>query len=222
MRPSRIWLAVGVSLGATVSIGGHADARSGASITASFADSCRDVAAHATKDISHVVIRYADGRDVKVESIDGPDYAIDGGPGDEIVSMTVKASVTIKTFDCHQTGNPPVALVETRRCGFGVCGDWTSLDSDGSHERCSHALDPIPFRGIGSTDLDGDIESWSIDFGDGGAPVRGLWATSPPVDVGHLFPFPGGLFTVTLTVVDATGITASDAIVVCLADFTPD
>ena len=221
MRPSRTWLAFGISLAGAISVGGHADARSGASITASFADSCRDVAAHATKDISHVVIRYADGRDVKVEPIDSPDYAIDGGPGDEIASVTVKASVTQATFDCSPAGNPPVALVETRRCGFGVCGDWTALDSDGSHERCSHAFDTIPFRGIGSTDVDGDIESWSIDFGDGTA-AQGAWATSPPVDVGHLFPFTGAFFTVTMTLVDATGLTASDTIVVCLADFTPD
>ena len=112
--------------------------------------------------------------------------------------------------------------MESRRCGFGVCGDWTSLDSDGSHERCSHRFDAIPFRATGSADPDGDIATWSIDFNDGTAPVSGSWPMSPE-GVGHVFADPdGSLITVTLTLTDATGLTASDTIVLCLADFTPD
>lgn len=214
-------IATGVAVVATIAIGNHVDARSGASITASFTDSCRDVAVHASKDISHVVISYADGRALKDETIEGPDYAVDGGPGDEVASVTVKASVTTETFDCQHAGNPPVALLESRRCAFGLCGDWTSVDSDGSHERCSHDFDTIPFRGTGSTDPDGDIASWTIEFGDGSAAADGSW-TSPPDAVGHVFPQTSEFFTVTLTLTDATGLTGSDTIVVCLADFTPD
>jgi hypothetical protein len=222
-RSPRRWLAVGVTIVAATSLGSHVDARSGATITASFADSCRDVAVHASKDVSHVVIRYTDGREVKDETIDSPDYAIDGGPGDEIASLTVKASVNRETFQCTQAFSPPVALLESRRCAFGLCTDWTSLDSDGSHERCSHRDDRIPYRGTGSTDLDGDIATWTIDFGDGSS-ASGSWPTSPPVDVGHTFANPpvSGLVTVTLTLTDATGLADSDTIVVCLADFTPD
>lgn len=222
-RTPRPWLALCLVVGATLSLSSHADARAGATITASFSDSCRDVAAHASKDISHVVIRYADGREVKDETIDSPDYAIDGGPGDEIASLTVKASVTRQTFTCHAAAaRPPVALLETpSRCVPAGCTEWTATDSDGSHERCNDMFVSIPFRGTNSSDPDGDLASWSIDFGDGTAPAGGSWTTSPPAAVGHTFPGPA-LATVTLTVTDATGLTGSDTIVVCLVDFTPD
>ena len=57
---------------------------SAATIRGSFADSCRDFAAHSTKDISHVELRYADGRVTKDESIETPDYSLDGAAGDEL------------------------------------------------------------------------------------------------------------------------------------------
>lgn len=219
----RTWLAVAAVIAATMSAG-HAAADSGAEITASFADSCRDIAVHASKDISHVVIRYADGRVVKDEMINRPDYALDGGPGDEIASASVKSSTTIERFECEPASKPPAALLESRRCGFANCGDWTSLDSDGSHEQCSHFEDQIPFRGTNSTDPDSDIVSWSIDFGDGSAPVDGAWTDAPPASVGHVFDFTGlqPFFTVTLTLTDSAGNIGVDTIIVCITDFTPD
>lgn len=68
--------------------------RSAATITASFADSCRAFAAHSSKDISHVEFHYVDGRVVKDESISSHDYAIDGGAGDEIEFAIVKSGTT--------------------------------------------------------------------------------------------------------------------------------
>ena len=60
----------------------HRGRRSAATITASFADSCRDFATHSSKDISHVVFHYADGRVVEDERICGHDYAIDYQAGE--------------------------------------------------------------------------------------------------------------------------------------------
>ena len=222
-RTPRTWLAVVAVIAATMSAG-HTAADSGAEITASFADACRDFAAHSSKDISHVVVRYADGHVVKDETINRPDFALDGGPGDEIASASVKSATTIERFECEPAGHPPAALLESRRCGFANCGDWTSVDSDGSHEQCSHFEDQIPFRGTNSTDPDGDIVSWSIDFGDGSAPVGGAWADAPPATVGHVFDSTGlqPFFTVTLTLTDSAGQAGVDTIVVCLVDFRPD
>ena len=56
--------------------------KSAATITGAFADSCRDFSAHSSKDISYVELHYAAGFDVKNESIDSHDHAIDGNAGD--------------------------------------------------------------------------------------------------------------------------------------------
>jgi hypothetical protein len=85
---------------------------SAATITGSFTDSCRDFAAHSSKDISHVVISYADGRIVKDESTTTPAYAIDGDAGDEIDFAVVKAGTTRATFTCPRTNSPPTAVLE--------------------------------------------------------------------------------------------------------------
>src|SRR5688500_7090210 len=69
-----------------------------ATISGSFADSCRDFTAHSSKDISHVELRYADGRVVKDETIEKPDYSLDGAVGDELGSATVKSGTTTETF----------------------------------------------------------------------------------------------------------------------------
>src|SRR5688500_12410235 len=71
---------------------------SAATITGSFADACRDFAAHSSKNISHVEIHYVDGRVVKDESISSPDHAIDGGAGDEIGFAVVKSGTTSEQF----------------------------------------------------------------------------------------------------------------------------
>jgi hypothetical protein len=85
---------------------------SAAPIAGSFADACRDFVAHSSKDISHVEIHYADGRVVKDESTTTPDYAIDGGAGEEIAFAIVKSGTTRERFDCVWANNPPTALLE--------------------------------------------------------------------------------------------------------------
>ena len=42
----------------------------------------------------------------------------------------------------------------------------------------------VSFRGTNSTDPDGDIASWSVDFDDGTV-ATGAWTTTPPNDVTH-------------------------------------
>ena len=88
----------------------------------------------------------------------------------------------------------------------------------------------ISFRGIGSIDPDGDITSWSLDFGDGTS-VSGSWSTVPPTEVAHEYTLDTchsvvnsqfGVCVITLTVTDSAGQTHSDAIVMAFVDQTPD
>jgi PKD domain len=225
-----------------------------AKITGSFADSCRDFVAHSSKDISHVVIRYADGRVVKDESTTTPDFAIDGGPGDEIDSATVKSGRTRKTFTCARTNNPPTAVLEVKTPQSCVTWDDGLVDCDGRAARTAWTHSTIPgskygivrffcdwpddqscvehempcgqedgyslcrvtysLRGTSSTDPDGDIVSWSIEFGDGST-TSGNWTTNPPTEVSHEYQrhhCPTCSFEpATLTVTDSAGQTASDA-----------
>lgn len=83
-----------------------------ATISGSFGDACRDFAAHSSKDISHVVIHYVDGRVVKDESATTPDFSIDGGPGEEINFVLVKSGITQETFTCTATNSPPTAVLQ--------------------------------------------------------------------------------------------------------------
>ena len=83
-----------------------------ATITGSFADSCRDFAAHSSKDISYVKLYYADGRVVKHEHINSHHYAIDGGPGDELDFARVKSGTTIQEFTCEASNEAPTARLE--------------------------------------------------------------------------------------------------------------
>lgn len=48
----------------------------------------------------------------KDESINSPDYAIDGGAGDEIEFAIVKSGTTTEQFDCVQSNRAPTALLE--------------------------------------------------------------------------------------------------------------
>jgi hypothetical protein len=217
---------------------------SAATITGSFADSCRDFSAHSSKDISHVEIHYIDGRVVKDESTTTPDYAIHGGDGDEIEFAFVKSGTTREHFDCVRANGPPTAILEIK----GPCGTLTdgtlSCDIDQEDRNawtwsrpgnglvfwgCNDNLlcvdkptDPA-FRGTASTDPDGDIVSWLIDFGDGTS-TGGNWTTEPPTEVVHLYPpFPGAVNNspmVTLTVTDSAGQTDSDTL--RLQFITPD
>lgn len=207
---------------------------SAATITGSFTDSCRDLVAHSSKDISHVDIHYVDGRVVKDESTTTPDFAIDGDAGDEIDFAVVKTGTTIETFACPRTNSPPTAILEIN----GPCGMLSdgTLSCDIDQPRsiwawnqpgngfvfwgCNHdqfclgkPTDPA-FRGTASTDPDGDIVSWSIDFGDGTS-TGGSWTTDAPIELVHAYPPFPDVFTispvVTLTVTDSAGQTDSDA-----------
>jgi hypothetical protein len=207
---------------------------SAATITGSFTDSCRDFVAHSSKDISHVVLHYVDGRVVKDESTTTPAYAIDGGVGDEIAFAVVKSGTTIETFACPRTNSPPIAILEIK----GACGMFAdgTLSSDADYPRstwlwlrpgngivfwgciddelCLGTPTDPAFRGTSSSDPDGDIVSWSIDFGDGTS-AGGSWPTDPPTELVHAYPpFPDVVFispVVTLTVTDSAGQTDSDA-----------
>ena len=110
-----VWLAAAPAALATPR-GGHRGRQqagnSSATITASFADSCRDFAAHSSKDISHVVFHYVDGRVGKDECIRRHDYAVDGGAGDEIEFAIVKSGTTSEQFDCVPSNRAPTARLE--------------------------------------------------------------------------------------------------------------
>src|SRR5688500_2183908 len=117
-RPRRAAVgALALALVATLAWAGAAAAdasSSDATITGSFSDGCRDFVSTATKlgsgqgkDISHVEIHYADGRTVKDETVDSPDYSLDGAAGDELESASVKSGTTVQTFACPRTNSPP-------------------------------------------------------------------------------------------------------------------
>ena len=86
------------------------------------------------------------------------------------------------------------------------CGSFTD------HSQCSMI---ISFRGIGSSDPDGDIVNWSLDFGDGTS-VSGSWSTAPPTEIAHDYTNTAncsiGRCFVTLTVTDSAGQSASAVI----------
>lgn len=100
------------------------------------------------------------------------------------------------------------------------CGLFTD------HSQCPTT---ISFRGIGSSDPDADIASWSLDFGDG-VSVSGSWSTAPPAEVSHNYTArgcvvnsqPGGVCVITLTVTDSAGQSASSVIRMGFLDLTPD
>lgn len=189
-----------------------------ATITASFGDSCRDVAVHSSKDVSHVVIHYADGRRVKHDDLAGPDFSVDGDTGGEMAFVRVKSGTTTDQFDCRSPAadSPPTALLERKAGGHDDLnpeGTWTSTDCAylPNVTFCAYGLgwsEPsVSFRGVGSTDPDADIVSWSIDFGDG-ISTGGSWPM--PVEVTHDYGQYGCLCTVVLTVTDSRAHTGSD------------
>jgi hypothetical protein len=239
---------------------------SAASITGSYADSCRDFTAHSSKDISHVELHYASGSVVKDESITSPDWAIDGGPGEEIDFAYVKSGTTTEEFACEPSNAAPTALLEIQtppvEQTLETCYDFFAggLDCEQSSPRTAwtgtaqipdnggnqsgfftwgcgfftpHSECPltISFRGIGSSDPDDDIASWSLDFGDGTS-VSGTWS-SPPAQVAHEYGGFGdtcigapqgipGVCLLTLTVTDSAGQSDSETIPMVFVDQTPD
>lgn len=255
-----------VLAGAPLALAVPGGGNSAATITGSFADSCRDFTAHSSKDISYVEVHYASGSVVKDESITSPDWAIDGGPGGEIDFANVKSGTTIEEFACVPSNAAPTARLEIltppvdntlENCGpfwaGGLACDvtaprtaWTNRDqipdTGGSDSGLFHWIcgDPTPcvavswtmtFRGTASSDPDGDLVSWSLDFSDGTS-VSGTWS-SPPAEVTHAYaPVLGGctgvfngipnLCVVTLTVTDSAGQSATDILPMGFVDVTPD
>jgi hypothetical protein len=218
----------------------------GATISGSFADSCRNFMAHSSKDISFVELHYVDGRVVRDETTASQDHAVDGEVGDEIEFALVKSSTTKRKFTCARASSPPAAILEIETPPLSECTindtDHPTCDADAPRTGWSRppggvlgfifnahgALTPLPFaldfRGTSSSDPDGDIASWSIDFGDGTS-TSGSWLSSPPAEVQHAYaqPFFGPSFpTVTLTVTDAAGQSDSDAITLVGIDGAPD
>lgn len=215
---------------------------SAAVITGEFSDSCRDFTAHSSKDISHVVIRYVDGRMVNDESTTTPDYAIDGSsPGDEIGSVDVKSGQTRESFTCTATNTPPTAVLEVHLWPECELVDEPSaawgchvpfhdptliepnmwVDAGSVGITCGDGGVPceitLTFRRTSSTDPENDITSWSIAF-DGVTSAGGAWA-DPPTEVSFNVP-PGLPHEVTLTVTDAAGQSDSDTMT--LFHGTPD
>ncbi|RHW23434.1 hypothetical protein D0Z08_29870 [Nocardioides immobilis] len=223
----------------------HATPR--ATITGTFSDSCRDFTAHSSNDISHVLVAYLDGRAVKDETPTSPDYALDGGAGDEVTSVTVKSGTTAQAFTC-QSGSPPVAVLEIRLspyclpydngggpfywCVGGETNDERTVFVDPGDlkidmgclpEVLAQCL-PITFRGSSSADPDNDLTTWSIDFGDGTV-ATGDWTATPPTEVTHAYASLSPCFTrchITLTVTDSGGRTDSDTIEMAYFDQSPD
>ncbi len=103
---------------------------SAATITTSFSDGCRDLTAHATKvnsqegkDISYVEANYADGRVVRDETVNSPDYSLDGAAGDELAFAIVKSGTTTERFDCVLESRPPTAILEVKTPGCNTLPD---------------------------------------------------------------------------------------------------
>jgi hypothetical protein len=264
-----MWAAGWVALvawmaGATPAGAAPAHANCSATITGSFADSCRDFAAHSSKDISYVKLYYADGRVVKHEHVNSHHYAIDGEAGDELTFARVKSGTTIQEFTCEPSNEAPTARLEIHTPPvdqvIGHCydfsdgliceqsiprTDWTGtaqIPANGSvpgffEWGCGAFSDPsecsfrFRFRGTGSTDPDGDIASWSLDFGDGSS-LSGAWS-APPADVTHAYPLgPGNcsgvvngvtnVCVVTLTVTDSAGQSDTNRLLMIFLPQSPD
>jgi hypothetical protein len=87
---------------------------------------------------------------------------------------------------------------------------------------CSPCSYTVTLRGIGSRDPDGDIASWSLDFGDGTS-VNGAWS-APPTALSHNYAVgnSGCSCVITLTVTDSVGQSHSDSIRMVFLDLTRD
>lgn len=218
--------ALALALPATLSFSGSGLASPGgnsaATISGSFADSCRDFTAHSSKDISHVEIHYADGRVVEDESTTTPDYGIDGGPGDEIEFAIVKSGTTTETFVCSRANGPPTALLEIKtpdsECSMffdsGLqCVQWvprslwrSSSDfptDPGSHSDqeagnllwlCDNTFAcSFTFDFRGTGSGDPEDDITSWSLDFGdGSSASGSWAADPPAAVAHTYQAYGG------------------------------
>ncbi len=235
-------LSIALIVGWSPVLAASGSANSGATITGSFNDDCRDFTATSSKDMSHVEIHFSDARVVKDETVGSRDYEIDGAAGDEIHVAIVKAGTTRQSFTCQAVNDPPTAVLEIRTPRLVDCqlNDEAFPLCLGSAERTEWSRPtggivgfafeaPFPaftftFRGTSSSDPDNDIVSWSIDFADSTSTI-GNWLAQPPSEITHVyagFDVLSELPAVTLTVMDAAGQSDMDTITLAVVDITPD
>lgn len=108
----RFLLALSVSCVASAAAAAPVQPRCSTTITGSFADSCRDFAAHSSREISYVDLHYADGRVIRHRYIRSRHFTIDGGPGDELDLAKVKSGTTLQEFHCEAANAAPTARLE--------------------------------------------------------------------------------------------------------------
>lgn len=112
--------------------------------------------------------------------------------GATTTSTTTPASTTTTTTAAVGPNQPPVAKAGA--------------------DQYAQTLTTLAFSGSGSSDPDGTISSYTWTFGDGG--------TAAGVSASHAYAV-AGTYTVTLTVRDNGGLTASDAAIVSVANRPP-
>jgi hypothetical protein len=114
---------------------------------------------------------------------------------------------TLSTSSTPQNRAPTAVLeigsTETSQNPLNPCGGFTTNDVIGfASFYC--------FRGTNSSDPDGNITSWTLDFGDGSPVSEGSW---PMPNQTHVYAqsAASAAYSVTLTITDAGGLTSSDS-----------
>lgn len=115
---------------AVIQTGAAAAPNSSATITAVFADGCTDFDVDSSKDISNIVIYYADGTSEKIEFSDAEQGRTYSYRGDRtITAIDVKSGTTVQRFTC-QPGPTPTPT-PTGEPGKPQCTDDVDNDGDG-------------------------------------------------------------------------------------------
>ena len=133
--------------------------------------------------------------------------------------MFVPASETTPTYLGCFVESPRTAWTH-----FGTSPDeyifWGFCADHPDRYTCETSLE-FTFRGTSSSDPDGDLVSWSIDFGDATS-ASGDWTTDLPTALAHTYsaPFPEP-FTITLTVTDTAGQSDSETMTMFLVSLNP-
>jgi PKD repeat protein len=123
--------------------------------------------------------------------------------------------------DATGTGDPPASLVHTYTTAGTFTAALVTTDGSGAHARATQTITVSPkgphawIWGTPTTAFtkarvtfdasQSDAGDWTIDFGDGSAPVSGSGV--PPSDLEHLYASVGN-YTATLTVTDDKGISS--------------
>lgn len=123
---------------------------------------------------------------------------------------------------CAPRIRPPVAVLEIkvppepifvhdngteRYDGTAPRTAWTS--ARGVVFFCPSGCAPqATFRGTSSSDPDGDLASWSLDFGEDDTFAGGSWTANPPAELAHTYR--DLVRPVTLTVTESAGQSDSD------------